>query len=199
MATSAFLVGRATTALTDITGQGRCASGRPRPPRPPGRSLPTRHPPGGASPRVTASASVRKASRQRPLNSGVPTRTSVPASCCELDQITTPDNFSMSGTGPWCRRMPGQRHSAPPVGLEPTTRCLEGSCSIHLSYGGWRSVNATGNGLAEGPWRSDRLVDSLVAVAQVVRASGCGPEGRGFESPRSPQGPLLSWPAPMPL
>ena len=27
----------------------------------------------------------------------------------------------------------------------------------------------------------------LVAVAQVVRASGCGPEGRGFESPRSPQ------------
>src|SRR6187200_418132 len=27
----------------------------------------------------------------------------------------------------------------------------------------------------------------MVAVAQVVRASGCGPEGRGFESPRSPQ------------
>src|SRR5690349_10441088 len=28
---------------------------------------------------------------------------------------------------------------------------------------------------------------SLVGVAQTVRASGCGPEGRGFESPRSPQ------------
>jgi hypothetical protein len=28
---------------------------------------------------------------------------------------------------------------------------------------------------------------SLVAVAQSVRASGCGPEGRGFNSPRSPQ------------
>ena len=26
----------------------------------------------------------------------------------------------------------------------------------------------------------------MVAVAQVVRASGCGPEGRGFESPQSP-------------
>src|SRR6478736_4670002 len=30
---------------------------------------------------------------------------------------------------------------------------------------------------------SERL---LVAVAQLVRASGCGPEGRGFESPQSP-------------
>jgi ATP-dependent exoDNAse (exonuclease V) alpha subunit len=29
-------------------------------------------------------------------------------------------------------------HPAPPVGLEPTTRCLEGSRSIHLSYGGIR-------------------------------------------------------------
>src|SRR5262249_49758922 len=26
----------------------------------------------------------------------------------------------------------------------------------------------------------------MVAVAQLVRASGCGPEGRGFESPQSP-------------
>jgi hypothetical protein len=34
---------------------------------------------------------------------------------------------------------------------------------------------------------SDKLVRPVVAVAQVVRASGCGPEGRGFKSPRSPQ------------
>ena len=27
----------------------------------------------------------------------------------------------------------------------------------------------------------------VVGVAQVVRASGCGPEGRGFKSPHSPQ------------
>ena len=27
----------------------------------------------------------------------------------------------------------------------------------------------------------------MVGVAQVVRASGCGPEGRGFKSPHSPQ------------
>jgi hypothetical protein len=27
----------------------------------------------------------------------------------------------------------------------------------------------------------------MVAVAQLVRASGCGPEGRGFETPQSPQ------------
>jgi hypothetical protein len=31
---------------------------------------------------------------------------------------------------------PGQSHKAPPVGLEPTTRCLEGSRSIQLSYEG---------------------------------------------------------------
>ena len=29
----------------------------------------------------------------------------------------------------------------------------------------------------------------MVGVAQVVRASGCGPEGRGFKSPRSPPVP----------
>jgi hypothetical protein len=34
---------------------------------------------------------------------------------------------------------------------------------------------------------SDKLIRPVVAVAQVVRASGCGPEGRGFKSPRSPQ------------
>ena len=29
--------------------------------------------------------------------------------------------------------------TAPPAGLEPATRCLEGSCSVRLSYGGRRS------------------------------------------------------------
>jgi hypothetical protein len=33
---------------------------------------------------------------------------------------------------------------------------------------------------------SVKLIRPVVAVAQVVRASGCGPEGRGFKSPRSP-------------
>jgi hypothetical protein len=40
--------------------------------------------------------------------------------------------------------------------------------------------------VAEGRAGSARLARPVVAVAQVVRASGCGPEGRGFESPRSP-------------
>jgi hypothetical protein len=31
------------------------------------------------------------------------------------------------------------------------------------------------------------LVRRMVGVAQLVRALGCGPRGRGFESPRSPQ------------
>jgi hypothetical protein len=31
------------------------------------------------------------------------------------------------------------------------------------------------------------LVARMVGVAQLVRALGCGPRGRGFESPRSPQ------------
>ena len=31
------------------------------------------------------------------------------------------------------------------------------------------------------------LVERMVGVAQLVRALGCGPRGRGFESPRSPQ------------
>ena len=41
--------------------------------------------------------------------------------------------------------------------------------------------------LAERRRRSTTLTLPLVAVAQVARASGCGPEGREFESPRSPQ------------
>ena len=43
------------------------------------------------------------------------------------------------------------------------------------------------NGVAGSPVPQGTLSIPLVAVAQVVRASGCGPEGRGFESPRSPQ------------
>ncbi len=31
------------------------------------------------------------------------------------------------------------------------------------------------------------LVPRMVGVAQLVRAPGCGPGGRGFETPRSPQ------------
>lgn len=33
-----------------------------------------------------------------------------------------------------------------------------------------------------------RRIPVMVAVAQLVRAPGCGPGGRGFKSPRSPQG-----------
>ncbi len=34
------------------------------------------------------------------------------------------------------RNQKSEIEMAPPAGLEPTTFCLEGNCSIHLSYGG---------------------------------------------------------------
>src|ERR1700730_17957132 len=49
------------------------------------------------------------------------------------------------------------------------------------------------------PSSSGACIRSLVAVAQLVRASGCGPEGRGFDSPRSPSSSLcLHMASPMP-
>src|SRR6476469_9985946 len=42
-----------------------------------------------------------------------------------------------------------------------------------------------GNPYNAGP-AAELAAGHMVAVAQVVRASGCGPEGRGFESPQSP-------------
>lgn len=36
-----------------------------------------------------------------------------------------------------------------------------------------------------------KLISLLVAVAQLVRASGCGPEGRGFDSRQLPQKNLM--------
>ena len=81
--------------------------------------------------------------------------------------------------------------AVPPAGLEPATRCLEGSRSIQLSYRGGRPRlrNRTGAGSDSGGDRR-RVCNAgdncVVAVAQVVRAPGCGPGGRGFKSPRSP-------------
>ena len=38
----------------------------------------------------------------------------------------------------------------------------------------------------------------MVGVAQLVRVSGCGPEGHGFKSHRPPEiffaGPIVQWP-----
>ena len=45
---------------------------------------------------------------------------------------------------------------------------------------------ARGRPLDWRPCRATWPVQDLVAVAQLVRASGCGPEGRGFESRQSP-------------
>jgi hypothetical protein len=41
---------------------------------------------------------------------------------------------------------------APPVGLEPTTRCLEGSRSIHLSYEGGTRNHGSGQRYRAGGW-----------------------------------------------
>ena len=43
-----------------------------------------------------------------------------------------------------------------------------------------------------------RWFASMVGVAQLVRAPGCGPGGRGFESPRSPHR-IVPWATPAPL
>jgi hypothetical protein len=49
---------------------------------------------------------------------------------------------------------------------------------------------AGARGCGKPRWRTPASVadwlTSTVGVAQLVRASGCGPEGRGFNSPRSP-------------
>src|SRR5262245_1787257 len=57
----------------------------------------------------------------------------------------------MPGTGPWCRRMPGQRHSALPVGLEPTTRCLEASQTRTACSAGPSEVSDERNPLSYPP------------------------------------------------
>ncbi len=60
------------------------------------------------------------------------TATSAPMAPLNAPQVRHPDEPVLVSA----HKHPGQSHYAPPVGLEPTTRCLEGSCSIHLSYGG---------------------------------------------------------------
>jgi hypothetical protein len=59
---------------------------------------------------------------------------------------------------------------------------LKGGCRVALK-GGWIIVRVCSIfNRASFLRRADE-----VAVAQLVRAPGCGPGGRGFESPRSPQ------------
>src|SRR6266511_4171978 len=65
-------------------------------------------------------------------------------------------------SGDACATIPVQRVFAPPAGLEPAARCLEGSRSIQLSYGGLARSNGSGR------WRGG------VAAAQggrVIRRS----------------------------
>ena len=85
---------------------------------------------------------------------------------------------------------------APLTGLEPATVGVETRCSIQLSYRG--AVEGRPQGVGPDTLRlrfglqaaaSHRALESgVVGVAQLVRAPGCGPGGRGFESPRSPVG-----------
>ena len=80
------------------------------------------------------------------------------------------------------------------TGLEPATVGVETRCSIQLSYRG--AVEGRPPGVGPDTLRlrfglraaaSHRALESgVVGVAQLVRAPGCGPGGRGFESPRSP-------------
>src|SRR5262245_28687422 len=96
-----------------------------------------------------------------------------PLTLAKLSVPEAPCNGYTRTAGP---ETPAQSAFAPPVGLEPTTRCLEGSRSIHLSYEGMAQSNGSGgwwgrgigvgtergvagappgrNGLAGGPDRS---------------------------------------------
>ena len=111
------------------------------------------------------------------------------------DGITAPDNFSRPYTG----HSAGKSWSGPPSAPgrtrthDPLLRRqplypseLRGPAQAQR-YCRSLPTSPLRYRLAGSPGWSDRLSLPLVAVAQVVRASGCGPEGRGFESPRSPQ------------
>jgi hypothetical protein len=91
----------------------------------------------------------------------------------------------------------GEDFFEPPAGVEPATWWVEATRSIQLSYGGEDATSAVLGLSAE---ETSVLRVSLqpacsvchagprmVAVAQQVRAPGCGPGGRGFKSPRSPR------------
>ena len=86
--------------------------------------------------------------------------------------------------------------AVPPAGVEPATWWVETTCSIQLSYGGRpirgpetpAGLKAQASPAAGGdPACHVPCWNGTVAVAQLVRAPGCGPGGRGFKSPRSPQ------------
>ena len=66
----------------------------------------------------------------------------------------------------------------PPI---ETTVAIRGNAS----FGSGLVLNEHGRGAAVFPRMSARIQSLVVAVAQLVRASVCGTEGRGFE-PRQP-------------
>ena len=109
-----------------------------------------------------------------------------------------------SRTSRWLRHPSSKRRQcgmsnavAPLTGLEPATVGVETRCSIQLSYRG--AVEGRPPGVGPDTLRlrfglraaaSHRALESgVVGVAQLVRAPGCGPGGRGFESPQPPQFP----------
>src|SRR5271154_5468813 len=77
--------------------------------------------------------------------------------------MQTHDSARKNQDGGVCHFNRNEKRMARPAGIEPTTTCLEGRCSIQLSYG--RSQRNISDGLATAQvWSSEKVSDLALAM-----------------------------------